>query len=141
MISVPKRTETHPSERRIILKHADHPDYDVSIDCYLKHGGYEVLKQAVASRKPEDLCQEVMDSEVRGRGGAGQLGRGVSKATRRVAGDVAVVDGGVESGIGRLVRGAEERSAVVAGGAADVGEIHGGGCVIHGGALPRKPQA
>jgi NADH-quinone oxidoreductase subunit F len=71
MISVPKRTETHPSERRIILKHADHPDYDVSIDCYLKHGGYEVLKQAVASRKPEDLCQEVMDSEVRGRGGAG----------------------------------------------------------------------
>ena len=71
MISVPKRSEVHPSERRIILKHADDPEYDISIDCYIRHGGYAVLKEAVANRKPEDLCQEVMDSEVRGRGGAG----------------------------------------------------------------------
>jgi len=71
MISVNKRPEVHPSERRIILKHADQPDYDVSIDCYLKHGGYEVMKSAFKDRTPEALCQEVMDSEVRGRGGAG----------------------------------------------------------------------
>ncbi|MEX0331242.1 MAG: NADH-quinone oxidoreductase subunit NuoF [Puniceicoccaceae bacterium] len=71
MFSVPKSTEIHPSERRIILKHADDPEYDISIDCYTRHGGYDVLKEAVANRKPEDLCQEVMDSEVRGRGGAG----------------------------------------------------------------------
>ncbi|MGC9450863.1 MAG: NADH-quinone oxidoreductase subunit NuoF [Oceanipulchritudo sp.] len=71
MISVPKRTEVHPSERRIILEHADNPDYDVSIDCYLRHGGYEVMKSVFATRKPEEICQEVMDSEIRGRGGAG----------------------------------------------------------------------
>jgi NADH-quinone oxidoreductase subunit F len=71
MISVNKRTEIHPSERRIILKHADEPDYDVSIDCYERNGGYEVMKKAYASIKPEQLCQEVLDSEVRGRGGAG----------------------------------------------------------------------
>ncbi len=70
MISVKKRTEIHPSERRIILKHADDPEYDVSLQCYLRHGGYEVMKQAYG-RKPEELCQEVLDSEVRGRGGAG----------------------------------------------------------------------
>jgi len=69
--AAPKNTTIHPRERRIILKHADDPDYDVSIDCYLRKDGYETLKNAVANRKPEDLCQEVMDSGVRGRGGAG----------------------------------------------------------------------
>jgi NADH-quinone oxidoreductase subunit F len=63
MISVNKRTDVHPSERRIILKNADRPDYDVSIDCYIKNGGYEVMKKAFSSSKPEELCQEVMDSE------------------------------------------------------------------------------
>ena len=71
MISVKKRTEIHPSERRIILKNADREDYDVSIDCYMRNGGYEVMKKAYADAKPEELCQEVLDSEVRGRGGAG----------------------------------------------------------------------
>ena len=71
MDSVTKRTEVHEEERRIILKFADEPDYDTSIDCYIRNGGYEILKQSVAQRKPAELCQEVMDSEVRGRGGAG----------------------------------------------------------------------
>ena len=71
MTSIKKNPEIHPLERRIILEHADDPDYDVSIDCYIKNGGYEILKKAVASKKPEEICQEVMDSEVRGRGGAG----------------------------------------------------------------------
>ena len=31
MISVTKRTEVHPSERRIILKYADEPDYDAAL--------------------------------------------------------------------------------------------------------------
>lgn len=57
-------------ERRLILKYADEPGYTVDIDCYLKHGGYETLKKAV-QEKPEDLCQEVMKSGLRGRGGAG----------------------------------------------------------------------
>src|SRR5690606_29740844 len=57
-------------ETRMILKHVDEPGYTVDIDCYLRHGGYEVLKKAV-TQKPEDLCQEVMKSGLRGRGGAG----------------------------------------------------------------------
>jgi NADH-quinone oxidoreductase subunit F len=52
------------------MKYADEPGYTNDIDCYVKHGGYEQLKKAV-TMKPEDICTEVMDSGVRGRGGAG----------------------------------------------------------------------
>ena len=62
-----------PDEHRIILKYADEPGYTRDIDCYLKHGGYEILKQAF-KMKPDEIHQEVMDSGLRGRGGAG-LGR------------------------------------------------------------------
>lgn len=58
------------NETRMILKYVDQPGYDNSIDCYIRHGGYEVLKKAV-KRKPEEVAQEVVDSQVRGRGGAG----------------------------------------------------------------------
>lgn len=57
-------------ETRIILRYIDEPGYDASLDCYLKHGGYEMLKKAL-KMKPEEVCQEVKDSQVRGRGGAG----------------------------------------------------------------------
>jgi NADH-quinone oxidoreductase subunit F len=57
-------------ERRMILEHVDQDGYDNSIECYIKHGGYEVLKKAIL-RKPEEICQEVVDSQLRGRGGAG----------------------------------------------------------------------
>jgi len=59
-----------PEEHRIILKYADEPGYTRDIDCYLKHGGYEILKQAF-KMKPDEIHQEVMDSGLRGRGGAG----------------------------------------------------------------------
>lgn len=57
-------------EQRLIFKHLDEAGYSNDIDCYLRHGGYEQLRKAV-TMKPEDLCTEVMDSGVRGRGGAG----------------------------------------------------------------------
>jgi len=57
-------------ETRMILKYADEPGYSNDIDSYLEHGGYETLRKAL-TRKPEDLCKEVLDSGVRGRGGAG----------------------------------------------------------------------
>jgi len=59
-----------PKERRIILKHADDPNYSNKIDCYLKNGGYSVLKKAF-KMKPEDIGEEILKSGVRGRGGAG----------------------------------------------------------------------
>ena len=59
-----------PAERRLIFAHIDEPGYSTDLACYLKHGGYAVLKRAVA-RKPEELVDEVKTSGLRGRGGAG----------------------------------------------------------------------
>ena len=60
----------HPQERRLILKHADDPTYSNHIGCYLREGGYDILKKAFAM-KPEEVGEEVLKSGVRGRGGAG----------------------------------------------------------------------
>lgn len=71
-----------PSEYKLVLKYADQPGYTPDIECYLKHGGYEVLKKALAlqpldladgkKKSPqEQLRDEVMKSGLRGRGGAG----------------------------------------------------------------------
>lgn len=71
-----------PQEYRLILKHADQPGYTRDIDCYLRHGGYETLKKALALQPkqnadgktlsgPEQLRLEVTASGLRGRGGAG----------------------------------------------------------------------
>lgn len=59
-----------PQETRILLKNADTPDYRNDIDCYLQHGGYEMLRKAV-TMAPEAIREEVKTSGVRGRGGAG----------------------------------------------------------------------
>jgi len=71
-----------PSEFRLILKHADEPGYTPDIGCYLRHGGYEALKKALAIQPkdlpdgkkmsgPEQIRDEVKLSGLRGRGGAG----------------------------------------------------------------------
>ena len=60
----------HSAERRLICRHIDEPGYTTDIQCYFRHGGYEVLKRSVA-RKPEELIDEVKKSGLRGRGGAG----------------------------------------------------------------------
>ena len=57
-------------ERPLIYANLRKPGYTVDIDCYLKNGGYEALKKAVAM-KPEEVCKEVEVSGLRGRGGAG----------------------------------------------------------------------
>jgi len=71
-----------PQEYRLILKYADEPGYTPDLGCYLRHGGYEVLKKALAIAPkaladgktlsaPEQLREEVRLSGLRGRGGAG----------------------------------------------------------------------
>jgi NADH-quinone oxidoreductase subunit F len=71
-----------PQEYKLILKHADEPGYTPDIECYLRHGGYDALKKALALQPkdlpdgakrsgPEQIRQEVMASGLRGRGGAG----------------------------------------------------------------------
>jgi NADH-quinone oxidoreductase subunit F len=64
------------------LKNADVPGYTPDVDCYLRHGGYEALKKALSLQPkalpdgksmsgPEQIRKEVLDSGLRGRGGAG----------------------------------------------------------------------
>ena len=68
-----------PQEYKLILKHADQPGYTPDIECYLRHGGYEVLKKALAIQPKtlpdgktqtaqEQIRKEVMASGLRGRG-------------------------------------------------------------------------
>jgi NADH-quinone oxidoreductase subunit F len=71
-----------PQEFRLILKNADQPGYAPDMETYLRHGGYEALKKALAIQPrdlpdgkkvsgPEQLRDEVKLSGLRGRGGAG----------------------------------------------------------------------
>jgi NADH-quinone oxidoreductase subunit F len=71
-----------PQQYRLILKNIDQPGYTPDMDCYLRHGGYEVLKKALAlppkdlpdgkkTSAQEQIRDEVKISGLRGRGGAG----------------------------------------------------------------------
>jgi NADH-quinone oxidoreductase subunit F len=71
-----------PQEYRLILKNADAKGYTPDIDCYLRNGGYEALKKALAMTAKdlpdgkkmspqEQIREEVKISGLRGRGGAG----------------------------------------------------------------------
>src|SRR5688572_2898710 len=71
-----------PQEYRLILKNVDQPGYCNDLDCYLRHGGYEALRKALALAPKttadgkiisaqEQIRDEVKLSGLRGRGGAG----------------------------------------------------------------------
>ena len=71
-----------PEQFRLILKRIDSPGYTTDLDCYLRHGGYESLKKALAMGPmvspdggtvsgPEKIRNEVKSAGLRGRGGAG----------------------------------------------------------------------
>lgn len=71
-----------PQQYRLILKNIDQPGYTPDMDCYLRHGGYGVLKKALAlpakdlpdgkkMSPQEQIREEVKISGLRGRGGAG----------------------------------------------------------------------
>lgn len=69
-LSFPKNSEPHPKERRIILKDAEDPTFNATLAAYQARGGYENFKKAL-EMSPEEICDEVMKSGIRGRGGAG----------------------------------------------------------------------
>jgi NADH-quinone oxidoreductase subunit F len=71
-----------PQEFRLILKNADLPGYTPDLDCYVRSGGYDVLRKALTLQPkalpegksmtgPEQIREEVRISGLRGRGGAG----------------------------------------------------------------------
>jgi NADH-quinone oxidoreductase subunit F len=60
----------HPKERRIIFGNISRPDYAPDIATFIRHGGYEALKSALAM-KPSEIVDAVKAANLRGRGGAG----------------------------------------------------------------------
>ncbi len=60
----------HPLERRLIFKNIGRADWTPGIDCYLRNGGYDQLRNAVKMSRAE-IVNEVKTSGLRGRGGAG----------------------------------------------------------------------
>ncbi|HJW89701.1 MAG TPA: NADH-quinone oxidoreductase subunit NuoF [Anaerolineales bacterium] len=54
----------------ILLRHREIPDLD-RLEVYRKNGGFEALRKAVTSLKPDDVTDIVKASGLRGRGGAG----------------------------------------------------------------------
>jgi NADH-quinone oxidoreductase subunit F len=65
-----RRAPPHPLEHRLIFKNIGRADWTPDIDCYLRSGGYEQLRNAVKMSRTE-IVNEVKTSGLRGRGGAG----------------------------------------------------------------------
>jgi NADH-quinone oxidoreductase subunit F len=55
---------------KILFKYIDVPNQD-RIETYLKNGGYSALEKAIKTMTPEEITEEVIKSNLRGRGGAG----------------------------------------------------------------------
>ena len=66
----PQLRPPHPLEHRLIFRNIGREDWTTDIDCYLRNGGYEQLKQALAMSRAE-IVDKVKNSGLRGRGGAG----------------------------------------------------------------------
>jgi NADH-quinone oxidoreductase subunit F len=60
----------HRFEHRLVYKNIGRPGWTSDIDCYLRDGGYEQLKQALTLSR-DDIVNKVKNSGLRGRGGAG----------------------------------------------------------------------
>jgi NADH-quinone oxidoreductase subunit F len=54
---------------KLLFENIDDPGL-ATLEGYARHGGYEMLRKALAM-EPEEVLQEMLDSGVRGRGGAG----------------------------------------------------------------------
>jgi NADH-quinone oxidoreductase subunit F len=57
-------------QKRIVLRNCGNIDPE-SIDEYLRIGGYEALKKVLAENNPETVINAIIESGLRGRGGAG----------------------------------------------------------------------
>jgi NADH-quinone oxidoreductase subunit F len=67
---IAKPLPPHPLEKRVLLANMTKPNYSGSLADYEREGGYQALQKAFGM-KPDDIVNEVKNSEVRGRGGAG----------------------------------------------------------------------
>ena len=56
----------HPLEHRLVYRNIGRPGWTSDIDCYLRDGGYEQLKQALTLSR-DDIVNKVKNSGLRGR--------------------------------------------------------------------------
>src|ERR687887_1004813 len=59
-----------PDDVKILTKYWDDPDLH-HIESYISHGGYEGLRKALFDMSPQEVTDQVIKSNLRGRGGAG----------------------------------------------------------------------
>lgn len=60
----------YKSQTRLVLEHCGHIDAE-SIQEYIAYGGYQALAKAMSTMTPSEVCKEISDSGLRGRGGGG----------------------------------------------------------------------
>jgi NADH:ubiquinone oxidoreductase subunit F (NADH-binding) len=65
-----EKTSFHEKQLRIVLSNCGLVNPE-SIDDYIALDGYQALEKVLTEMSPEDVIQEVLDSKLRGRGGAG----------------------------------------------------------------------
>ncbi len=57
-------------QTKVVLTEAGHIDPE-KLEDYLAHGGYKALEHVLHTMTPEEVCEEILQSGLRGRGGAG----------------------------------------------------------------------
>lgn len=62
--------EVAKSDKLHLFRYVEDPE-QVNIDTFVAHGGYAAWRKALTSMKPEQVREEVKNSGLRGRGGAG----------------------------------------------------------------------
>jgi NADH:ubiquinone oxidoreductase subunit F (NADH-binding)/(2Fe-2S) ferredoxin/Pyruvate/2-oxoacid:ferredoxin oxidoreductase delta subunit len=77
----------YQKQTRLVLRHNGHIDPE-SIDDYRAVGGYKALEKALWEMTPEQVLNQVKDSGLRGRGGAGFLTGLKWEFTRKAPGEV-----------------------------------------------------
>lgn len=60
----------YKSQTRVVLEHCGHIDAE-SIQEYIAYGGYQALAKALNEMTPEEVCKEITEANLRGRGGGG----------------------------------------------------------------------
>ncbi len=66
----PEESPFYRHQKRLVLEHCGNIDPE-SLDEYIATGGYQALGRALKTMTPEQLCDELLASGLRGRGGAG----------------------------------------------------------------------
>ena len=74
----------YKKQTRYVLENCGHIDAEHIEEYSIAHGGYEAISKALFEMKPEEVVKEVLDSNLRGRGGGGfQTGYKWSQVARQ----------------------------------------------------------